>query len=441
MYLSFFYQKIQQYRKSTALNNAAWLLAERGLILGSSFIFTIVLTRYWTVAQLGEYQYLLALVALLIPFSSLGLNSLISRELVTRHSSVDSIMGTAIILRLLGALFGAIVFSLLAFWLVSPELQPLFWVLLCAQLTHALGAIDYYFEAKVLSKVSAVIRTCVGLGFMAIKLAYVIKGATLPTVLILTIIEWGILGISWLLVYQIYQGGLRHLCWCTEQAKHYLSRCGWLLLSSFAAVIYLKIDQIMLGMMQSSDEVAFYSLASRLSEVWYIVPGILVASFYPALIKLKQDDNADAYPRMLQTMCNYLCWGSITIAVLISVVASSLVPFLFGESYLPVISILQIHIWAGVFIFMRALFSKWLLIEDIPKYSLVTHGCGAVINLILNMVFIPHYGAEGAAWATLVSYAAASYLGVFIFVKTRSMGIIMSRALVAPFRAVYCYFR
>ncbi|WP_394146925.1 flippase [Shewanella atlantica] len=417
------------------MKNAAWLLVEKGLLLGSGFVFTIALTRYWSVTQLGEYQYLLALIALLVPFSNLGLNSLVSRELVTRSENTDTIMGTAIALRLLGALFGAILFVILSFWLVPPELRPLFFVLLFAQLTHALGVIDYYFEAKVQSRVSAFLRTCVGLIFMLIKLGLVMRGAGYYTVLMVTVFEWLALGLMWLLVYRLYHKRLKQLAWCCVQAKHYLSRCGWLILSSIAAIVYLKIDQVMLGTMHSSESVAFYSLASRLSEVWYLVPGILVASFYPALIQAKQQQKG--YHAKLQRLCDYLCWVAIIIALVMTLLAPVLVPLLFGDTYYSVIPVLQIHIWAGVFIFMRALLSKWLLIEDIPKYSLVTHGSGAVINLLLNILLIPNYGAVGAAWATLVSYAMASYVGLFIFPKTRCMGMLMTRSLVLPLRSLH----
>ncbi|QIR15114.1 oligosaccharide flippase family protein [Shewanella aestuarii] len=285
------------------------MLIEKGLLLGSSFLFAIVLTRYWSVTQLGEYHYIIALLALLAPFSNLGLNSLVSRELVNRPEHTAEIIGTAIIMRLGGAFTGAVIFSILSFWLILPSLQPLFFALLSAQITHALGVIDYYFEAKVQSKVSAIIRTTVGLGFMLLKLFFVINGANLSTVLVLTIIEWVLLAAMWLLVYQIYHRGLLHLTWNTNQARFYLRRCGWLIMSSIAAVVYLKIDQVMLGMMVSIEQVAFYSLASRLSEVWYLVPGIVVASFYPALIKLKSSEENGAYSTMLQRMCDYLCWG------------------------------------------------------------------------------------------------------------------------------------
>ena len=418
--------------RSQALRNAGWLLAEKGLLLGGGFIFTIALTRYWRVDELGHFQYLLALVALLLPFSNLGLNSLVSHQLVTRPDNIDTIMGTALILRLTGALVGAMIFFCLSFWLVPSPYQSLFWILLLGQISQSLGVFDYYFEAQIHSKISAIVRSSVGLIFMLIKLVYVFDGGDLTGVVWLTAIEWILLGGLWLTVYSMYAKAVTKLSWCRLQAKIYLQRCGWLFLSSMAAIIYLKIDQVMLGMMASSESVAFYSLASRLSEVWYLIPGILVASFYPGLILARQ--RGEQYQVKLQRLCDALCWGAITIAVLVSLLAPYFVPLIFGEAYQAVTPILQIHIWAGVFIFMRALFSKWLLIEDIPHYSLLTHGSGALINIILNALFIPLWGTLGAAWATMISYAIASYFALFLFSKTRGMAKLMSLAFIAPVR-------
>lgn len=425
-----FLSHLQQRSHLSALKNAAWLLSEKTLLHGAGFVFVIVLTRFWSVSELGDYQYILAFLALLSPFSSLGLNSLVSKELVDRREDIDSIVGTAIVLRLAGACCGAAIFAILSFWFISDELKALFFILLGVQLTHALTVIDFCFEAKVQSKVSALLRAGVGIGFMLIKLIAVVQGANFTFVLGVTALEWCVLGLAWLYAYSLYHGTLRKLTWCSQQAKRYFKRCGWLMLSSIAAIIYLKIDQVMLGVMASREAVAFYSIASRLSEVWYLVPGILVASFYPALIKAKQDNLA--YEAKLQQLASVLCWGAVLIAISMTIVAPWLVPLLFGQAYTPVTGILMIHIWASVFVFMRALFSKWLLIEDIPKYSLLTHGAGAIINLILNAMMIPVWGAQGAAWATLISYATASYIGLFLFAETRAMGKVMTKAILSP---------
>ena len=95
---------------------------------------------------------------------------------------------------------------------------------------------------------------------------------------------------------------------------------------------------------------------------------------------------------------------------------------------------LQIHIWAGVFIFMRALLSRWLLAEDLLRFSLVTHIAGAVMNVALNLMLIPRYGAIGAAVATVISYASAGWLALFLSARTRPMGRMMAKSLLLPLR-------
>jgi O-antigen/teichoic acid export membrane protein len=265
---------------------------------------------------------------------------------------------------------------------------------------------------------------------LLIKLIMVINGSGITGVLIVTAIEWCLFAVAWVGVYCFFYNSKPAFAWSTLQAKLFLSRGWWLILSGVASIIYLKIDQVMLGWMQGSEAVAYYSLASRLSEVWYLFPGIIVASLYPSLIKAKQLD--DVYRVKLQRICTLLCWMAISIALVMTFIAPVLVEQLFGVEYGPTVLILQIHVWAGVFIFMRALFSKWILIEDIPKYSLLTHGGGAIVNVILNFWLIPIMGGEGAAWATLISYAAASYFVLFLCKPTQKMAMIMSISLVAP---------
>jgi O-antigen/teichoic acid export membrane protein len=125
---------------------------------------------------------------------------------------------------------------------------------------------------------------------------------------------------------------------------------------------------------------------------------------------------------------------ALTLAVILQFAGGPLVDLLFGPRFAASAPVLQIHIWAGVFVFMRALLSRWLLAEDLLRFSLVTHLAGAVINVALNLVLIPRQGAAGAAIATVVSYAVAGWLALFISARTRPMGWRMARSLLLPFR-------
>ncbi|MET2847617.1 flippase [Vibrio owensii] len=416
--------------------NALSLMLEKVLLLGLGFLFTMLLARSWSPEVLGEFQYLIALVALLAPFSALGLNSLVSRELVLKRDGTGQILGTALTLRVMGAAISGLVMAVVGLFLVAPEHQTAFFILLGAQLAHGFSVFDFYFESRVQSWVSALLRTCNGFLFMGLKLGWVWWQGSLTGVLMITAVEWLILAIGWFLVFRLTEKKFFKLSFCFEQAKALLSRAGWLVLSGIAAVVYLKIDIVMLGSLASKAEVAGYSLAARLSEVWYIFPGILAATWFPSLIKAHKEDHP-AYLKRLQKLCDLLAWCAITIAIIMTLIAKPLMGLVFGDVYYEAGGILQIHIWAAVFIFMRALFSKWILVEDITKYSLITHGAGAIMNLVLNLWWIPLWGGQGAAMATLVSYATASFFALLPFRKTRPFAVLMAKSLILPIRVMF----
>jgi O-antigen/teichoic acid export membrane protein len=116
------------------------------------------------------------------------------------------------------------------------------------------------------------------------------------------------------------------------------------------------------------------------------------------------------------------------VAMVTTLVAGRLIPFVYGEDYTRTSSILVIHIWAGIFMFMNALFGKWIFIEDALYFSLVSNGSGALVNVLLNYILIPLFGGNGAAIATLISYATSSYFFLFLYPKTRPLAAKMSKS-------------
>ena len=63
--------------------NIGWLLFDKLLRMGVGLLVVIWLARYFGPEQFGQLNYLISFVALLVPFSALGLNALVTRELVT----------------------------------------------------------------------------------------------------------------------------------------------------------------------------------------------------------------------------------------------------------------------------------------------------------------------------------------------------------------------
>src|SRR3954466_5300330 len=160
----------------------------------------------------------------------------------------------------------------------------------------------------------------------------------------------------------------------------------------------------MLAQMVGVEASGVYAVAARMSEVWYFIPQLLAAAVFPSLLRTKLV-SGKLYEQRMQLCLAAFASTATGIAVIVTIFANSIVHALFGPQHAAAAAILQIHIWGGVFIFQRAVASKWMIAENLFVFSFVSHGVGALLNIALNLVMIPRWGAIGSAVATVISYA------------------------------------
>lgn len=183
-------------------------------------------------------------------------------------------------------------------------------------------------------------------------------------------------------------------------------------------MIYMKIDQIMLGQMIGDEAVGIYSAAVRISEVWYFVPMAIVSSVFPAILGAKERDEVLYYKR-LQRLFDLLVWISVCVALPMTFLSTTIITLIFGVAYASAGPILAVHIWAGIFVFLGVASGQWFLAENRQGLSLQRSVLGMIVNIILNTALIPQFGALGAAWATVVSYAIAAMFSDILQVETQ----------------------
>jgi len=426
-----------------ALKNTSWLVGEKVLSMVLVLLVNVFVARHLEPESFGLLNYLLAVIALLIPLSSLGLNAIVTRELVALKHSYLSIMTTATIIRFLGGVLASIILITCLYFGVFTRLEGKHWAIILLSLANLLVAfhvIDFWFQAKVQSKYIVKVRFLSVVLISSIKLILVYHDAPLTAFIWAAALESLLLSVGFIIIYKLKKGSFELSSFDFSYGMSLLKQSKWLILSGIASIIYLKIDQVMLTEMVSTTENGIYSVASRISEVWYFFPTALAASFFPSLLKYKET-NKEKYQQQLQRLCDVLFISALAIALVLTFLSDWLIVFLFGDEYSAAGSILALHIWAGVFVFMRALLSKWLLAENLLVFSLVTHGVGAIINIGLNLWLIPMYHGIGAAIATVVSYAFASYIVLFFHPSTWPMAKIMTKSLFFPGRFILARIR
>lgn len=417
-----------------ALGNITWLFGEKIITMGLALFVSIVLARYLGASDFGKLNYLISFIAILMPFSALGLNAIVVRELVNERVETGTILGTSLALRALGGIV-SIVFVLIGCLFFNKELLVSNnWLLLGAigSAFSSLLIFDFYFQSIVQSQYVVKTRLIILIFSSTLKFVAVFYHVSLNAFLILSILEPVFTGGLLYVFFNMNKTNAIKFSFDFNYAKEILSQSKWLILSGFMAIVYLKIDQIMIGEMLGGEELGIYSVAVRMSEVWYFFPTAIVASFFPKLLKSRIDPVL--YEYNLQRLCDSLCWLGIIVAIFITLISSLLIKTLYGQEYIFASQVLNIHVWAGVFIFMRALLSKWLIAEGLLKFSLLTHGIAAIINVALNYIWIPQFGIIGAAWATLISYALSSYLVLWLNCKTLPMAKIMTKTITFPYR-------
>lgn len=416
---------------------------ERIFSMGLVFIVTIFVARYLEPEKFGILSYSISFVSLFAIVGHMGLSGLIVREIVKFPEEREMILGTTFFLKSIGIFIGFI--SIIVFILLTENVNNMeFWVLLIVSLSilfQPIRVIDFWFSAHLQAKYTSISNIIATILTSIFKILLVVFSANLVLFAFTNLFQAIISSIVLIYFYKKLSNiPLNSWRKSSEKARKLLSQ-GWIIfLGSIFAVIYLKIDQVMLKWMIGNEEVGIYAVASQLSEAWYFIPTAIVASFFPKLIKLREE-NEEIFNNKLQKLFNLLFILAFIVAILVSLFAKPIILLFFGEVYLESASILIIHIWAALFIFMRAAFSKWILIENVLMFSLITQGLGTLSNILLNLILIPKFGGEGAAFATLISYAVASYFSLLFYNKTRVVFKMMTKAIFSPILMPFSYLK
>lgn len=418
---------------SINFKNSLLLIGEKIIVLGTAFFTSVLLARVAGPEIFGQFSYITSFVALFIPLTVMGLNNIATKYFVKYPKHSHHYFLTALMIRLIGAISCIIIgcTSAYAVDVTSEQLNYIF-ILLILQSFTLFYLVEFYFLAKKQVLNTLIIRLTIIILIAALKTAVILNGANLLYLIILHGLEVSLIGGSYLLLYLKYKGQQQNQLGKNINKTSLLglfNKGKWLLFSGISAVVYLKIDQVMLEIFHGAEQVAFYAAASKLSEFWYVFPVLISNAYNPKLIELKKSNNNE-YKQFLLKALSFMIVASIVICITIYSIATPLVDFIYGKEYQLSAEILSIHIFGTFFIFQRAILSKWLIIENNYRFSLLSTGLGAAVNIILNLMLIPSYGGLGAAWATLISYFVASFLSLALTKQTRKFMVLMIKAMI-----------
>jgi len=412
------------------VSSTFWLTSERIYRLLVGVGITVWLARYLQPEGFGQLNYAVSFIALFAPVAGMGLDGLIVRGVLSKSNSKHEILGTAFVIRVVAgfaAIFIALAVSLFMHPLGSP-VNGLVFILAATLLFQAAAPIDYWYQSHLRAVPPTLGRNIAFTAATSARAVFILAG--LPVMAFAWIITGEALALAVALFVAYGMSGERVRLWTySSSCARKMLKDSWpILLSAVAVVIYMKIDQIMLGQMLGARAVGIYSAATRISELWYFVPMAIVTSASP-IIMANWEQDRDAYVRKMIMLFRVMIGLSILVALPVTFFGNDVIRILYGEHYKDAGVILAIHIWAGLFVALNvsqwpAVFSEGLMIATLIRTSL-----GAITNVLLNLALIPTYGMVGAAVATILSYGVAAVLANVMFSGGRRILAMQYRAL------------
>ena len=409
--------------------NTSWLFGERILRMIVGVFVGVWVARHLGPERFGLFSYAQSFVGLFTIIATLGLDNILVRELVKDQNRRDELIGTAFWLKLMGS-FLVLIFLAIAINFTSNNTYTniLVFIIASATIFQSFNVIDFYFQSKTLSRYVVFANIISLLISSIVKIVLILTNAPLIAFACVILFDSFILACGY--IYFYFKNSLSFLQWKFYKITAILLlKDSWpLILSGMVIAIYMKIDQIMIKEMMNSEAVGQYSAAVKLSEVWYFIPLVIASSLFPAIINAKKQSEKLYYDRF-QKLYDLMVWMAIIIALPMTFLSDWIINLLYGKEYNQAGSVLMIHIWAGVFVFLGVASAKWFVSENLQILSFWRTFYGMIVNIILNIFLIPRYGIQGAAVATLASQATATYIFDFFNHKTRDMFYMKTKSL------------
>lgn len=171
--------------------------------------------------------------------------------------------------------------------------------------------------------------------------------------------------------------------------------------ANLGMVILAGSDRYFLEHFSNLQEVGLYALGCKLAAIMTLVIGAFQLSWGPFLFSIEKEKNArEIYSRILTHFL--LVMGLLSLGL--SIFAKELVMLLSTPTYFDahrVVSLIALaYLLHGVYVVVGV----GINLKNKTIYFPIVIGMVAILNLVLNYLFIPKYGMMGAAVATLISY-------------------------------------
>lgn len=407
------------------------------LLKGITFFSAPIFTRLLTTADFGLYSTYIAYMSIFYIVLGLALNSCLATAKYKYEGKLESFVSSIILLILLSACVWTVLANV--FFFGFEELFGFDRVILNCLIFHALGGALFQVFSSYVS-----LSYSVG-SFVKISTFNAVFSLLGSIVLIVTVfseeryigriigsfIPMGIIG----LVTIVYFFRLAKPHYNGEYWKFSLRYSLPIIPHGISQIILSTFDRIMVKNMVSSDAAGLYSFSYTVSSLFTVTFQALDKVWRPwGYEKLHEKDY-----KAIKDRANKYTFGMAMFAIMIIMVSPELVKVLGDRDYWESTSCVVPVIIGSYFIFLYSLPSLVEFFHEKTGYIAIGSIIAAVMNIVLNYIFIPIFGYVAAAYTTLITYGMSCAFHYIISVKAQGFSIYDTKKLIMITLMLGCF--
>lgn len=397
--------------KQTIAKNTFWLFV--GQVMGRVLrgILVIYSARILGAASWGVFSYAIGLVAFLTIFTDLGINALITKTSVEKVR--QEIVSTSFFIKIVLILLGLVVLFMFA-PLISKikEAIPLFPIVALILIFDNLREFGFSItRAMERMEVEAFFFILTNLAIVIAGFAFLMFNPTPISLAYAYVIGTAIGMISTFYFLRKYFRNIFKY-FREDLIKPILTSAWPFAMIGIMGSLMINTDIILLGWFRTAEELGFYSAAQKPVQILYVLPALLATSIFPVLARLAgKDDEKTA--QIINRTISCLLWVAMPIVVVGILFGKEIIKLAYGISYLPSVISWQILIVTILAVFPGTIIGNSIFAYNRQKLFIKSAAIGAFSNIILDLIFIPIWGAPGSAAATVIAqFATNSFLWI-----------------------------
>ena len=409
-------------------NNAGWIIGCKLCKAVLVLFTTMLISRHLGVANYGLLSYAAGLVAFATPLMKLGIDNVLVHNYVTEPEAEGEIMGTTMVLNLISSVLCIIGVTAFAFFVNGSERETLLVCFLYSLMLvfQAMEMIYYWFHAKMLAKYSAIAMLVAYIVVATVQFILVLLKANVYMFALSHSIDFLIIALILFTVYK--KKGGKKLSFSFQRSKILLSVGKYYIISGLMVTLFTHTDRIMLKMMLGNEATGIYAAASTCAGMTAFIFAGIIDSMRPTIFAGMKESQV-LFERRLKQLYTIIIYTSLLQSLLTTVFAPLLIAIFYGKAYSAAVSVLQIAVWYTTFSYLGVVRNIWILANKKQKYLPTINVSGALANIVLNLVFIPIWGAGGAAFASLLTQFFTNVVVGYIIPAIRPNNHLMVKSL------------